>query len=262
MTAHHAAENAVLAVQHLHFARHGKTVLEIPEWQIRAGQVVGVLGPNGAGKSTLLKVVAGEWQGSGDIIFHGKPLSQWQRRALACHLAVLPQSSRLSLPFTAREVVALGAIPLSANRKQCAALVEEAMERTHAATLADALFTELSGGEQQRVQLARVLVQLAQAELSPLLLLDEPISAQDLMQQHAIMHLARELAHEQGWSVLAVLHDINFAVHYCDTLCLLRAGKKVAEGLPQHCLQPDVIEQVWGYKPQSISTAAGDRYFF
>lgn len=253
---------SVLSVSALHFARHGKTVLDIPAWQLQAGQFTGVLGPNGAGKSTFLKLLAGEWRGTGAVSFHGRSLSQWPRRELACHLAVLPQTSRLSLPFTAREVVALGAIPLSASRQQCAAIVEDAMYRAHASSLADALFTELSGGEQQRVQLARVLVQLSQAEQAPLLLLDEPISAQDLMQQHAIMHLVRDLAHEKSWAVLAVLHDINFAARYCDQLCLLRAGKIVAEGVPQQCLQPELIEQVWRYRPQPVTSAAGERFYF
>ncbi len=252
----------ILSIEQLHFSRHEKTVLDIPRWQLLAGQLVGVLGPNGAGKSTFLKLIAGEWHGTGDMYFHGRALKQWDRRELACHLAVLPQSSRLSLPFTAREVVALGGIPLSINRKQLAVLVEESMARTHAAPLADALFTELSGGEQQRVQLARVLVQLAQATLPPLLLLDEPISAQDMMQQHAIMHLAHKLAHKQGWGVLAVLHDINFAACYCDQLCVLREGKIAANGAPQDCLRPDMIEAVWRYRPKSLVSEKGDVFYF
>lgn len=252
----------ILTIEQLHFSRHEKTVLEIPAWQLAAGQFVGVLGPNGAGKSTLLKLIAGEWQGAGAIHFHAHALKQWDKRELACHLAVLPQSSRLSLPFTAREVVALGGIPLSINRKQLAVLVEEALARTHAASLADALFTELSGGEQQRVQLARVLVQLAQAKKPPLLILDEPISAQDMMQQHAIMHLAMNLAHKQGWSVLAVLHDINFAAHYCDQVCVLREGKMVTAGVPEECLRPDVIEAVWRYRPNTLLNDKGAVFYF
>jgi iron complex transport system ATP-binding protein len=255
------AEN-ILSVEQLHFSRHEKTVLEIPEWQLAAGQFVGVLGPNGAGKSTFLKLIAGEWHGTGAVNFHGRALKQWDKRDLACHLAVLPQASRLSLPFTAREVVALGGIPLSINRKQLAVLVDEAMARTHASSLADALFTELSGGEQQRVQLARVLVQLAQAKTQPLLLLDEPISAQDMMQQHAIMHLAMNLAHKQGWAVLAVLHDINFAAHYCDQVCVLREGKMVTAGAPEDCLRPDVIEAVWRYRPRSVVNDQGTVFYF
>ncbi|HNE26898.1 MAG TPA: heme ABC transporter ATP-binding protein [Pseudomonadales bacterium] len=251
-----------LAVEQLHFSRHEKTVLEIPAWHTAAGQLVGVLGPNGAGKSTLLKLLAGEWRSTGNIIFHGRRLQQWNKRELACHLAVLPQASRLSLPFTAREVVALGGIPLTINRKQLQVLVDEAMARTHASSLANALFTELSGGEQQRVQLARVLVQLAQAKLPPLLLLDEPISAQDMMQQHAIMHLAHHLAHKQGWGVLAVLHDINFAARYCDQLCILRDGKLAVDGAPQACLRPDVIEAVWRYRPTALQSETGAVFYF
>lgn len=247
----------MLSLDGLHFSRHGKTVLAIEQWQLEAGHFVGVLGPNGAGKSTFLKLIAGEWHGAGRVLLHGQPLKDWNRQALACHLAVLPQSSQLSLPFTAREVVALGAIPLTANRQQCAALVEDAMQRTHAAPLADALFVELSGGEQQRVQLARVLVQLAQAQQPPLLLLDEPISAQDLAQQHAIMQLTKELAHEQGWGVMAVLHDINFAMHYCDRLCLLKAGQLAGGGVPADCLNPDVVEKLWGYRPSQLSLDNG-----
>ncbi len=254
--------NSLLTLRDVHFSRKEKTVLEISEWHLPAAQLVGVLGPNGAGKSTFLKLIAGEWHGSGEIIFHGKPLRQWNRRELACHLAVLPQSSRLSLPFTAREVVELGGIPLTIQRKQLAVLVEEAMARTHATPLADKLFIELSGGEQQRVQLARVLVQLTQAEQPPLLLLDEPISAQDMMQQHAIMHLAHKLAHQQGWGVLAVLHDINFAARYCDQLCILREGKIVTEGAPDDCLRPDVIEAVWRYRPTSVAGENGRVFYF
>ncbi len=254
--------NTMLTLRDVHFVRHEKTVLEISEWHLSAAQLVGVLGPNGAGKSTFLKLIAGEWRGTGEMIFHGRSLQQWDRRELACHLAVLPQSSRLSLPFTAREVVALGGIPLSIQRKQLAVLVEEAMARTHATALADKLFTELSGGEQQRVQLARVLVQLTQAEQPPLLLLDEPISAQDMMQQHAIMHLAHKAAHKQGWGVLAVLHDINFAARYCDQLCILREGKIVTEGAPDACLRPDVIEAVWQYRPTLVTRDSGKAFYF
>lgn len=247
----------MLTVKHLHFSRNKKTVLAVEDWAMESGQFVGVLGPNGAGKSTFLKLIAGEWRSSGRVLFHGDTLAEWNRQALACHLAVLPQSSQLSLPFTAGEVVALGAIPLTASRQQCNRLVNEAMERTCSAHLADAMFMELSGGEQQRVQLARVLVQLAQAKQAPLLLLDEPISAQDLAQQHAMMRLARELAHEQGWGVLAVLHDINFAVRYCDSLCLLSKGKLVGHGQPDHCINPDVVETLWGHRPQRLLAEDG-----
>lgn len=251
----------LLSINHLHFSRHSKTVLDVERWQLEAGHFVGVLGPNGAGKSTFLKLIAGEWHGSGSVLLHGRALKQWQRQELACHLAVLPQSSQLSLPFTAREVVALGAIPLTANRQTCHALVEDAMQRTHATQLADALFVELSGGEQQRVQLARVLVQLAQAKQPPLLLLDEPISAQDLAQQHAVMQLVRQLAHEQGWGILAVLHDINFAVRYCDQLCLLGSGQLVGQGVSQQCINADTVEKLWGYRPQQLAADDGTAVF-
>ena len=251
----------MLSINQLHFSRQGKSVLAVEQWQLEAGNFVGVLGPNGAGKSTFLKLIAGEWHGSGSVSLHGRTLKQWQRKELACHLAVLPQSSQLSLPFTAREVVALGAIPLTANRQTCRALVDEAMKRTHAAQLADALFVELSGGEQQRVQLARALVQLSQAKQPPLLLLDEPISAQDLAQQHAMMQLLRQLAHEQGWGILAVLHDINFAVRYCDQLCLLGSGQLVGHGVPQECINASMIEKLWGYRPQQILTDHGTAIF-
>lgn len=252
----------LLAVRQLQFIRRHKTVLDIPAWTLSGGHLAGVLGPNGAGKSTFLKLITGEWHGTGSISFHGRFLKHWKPRELARHLAVLPQASRLSLSFSAREVAELGTIPLSATRQQRESWTREAMERTHTDSLADALFTELSGGEQQRVQLARVLVQLTQAEHKPLLVLDEPISAQDLMQQHAIMQLVRELAHEQGWGVLAVLHDINFASHYCDRLCLLHQGKQVIDGTPQQCLHPEIIEKVWGYRPQLVTQSTGQALFF
>lgn len=247
----------MLTATQLQCCRANRVVLELPQWQCLPGQFGVLLGPNGAGKSTLFAALAGQLPVRGEVLLHGVPLSQWTRRQLACHLAVLPQSSVISLPFTAREVVGLGLIPLRINRTQGQTLVQACMRRVGCEQLSDRLFTALSGGEQQRVQLARVLVQLAQAEQPALLLLDEPVSAQDIAQQHAVLQLARSLAHGHGWGVLAILHDINLAARYSDVVSILCDGRLLVSGAPADCLTVDIVEQGWGYRPDLLRSANG-----
>jgi len=226
----------------------GKTpCLTVSALSLKSGEVLSLMGPNGAGKSTLLKVITGELPHRGSIHFHGRRIGDWSDNERACHLGVLPQASELAFPFTAAEVVALGLIPLSIGSRQAGMLVREQMRRTDSIHLSDRLYGTLSGGERQRVHLARVMVQLSQAEQAPLLLLDEPTSAQDLGHQHQVLRLAMELAHHQGYAVLSILHDMNQAVRYSDRCGLLADGCLQAFGAPQQVLSAENIQRYWHY---------------
>ncbi|MCR9103698.1 MAG: ATP-binding cassette domain-containing protein [Gammaproteobacteria bacterium] len=237
---------------------HGGFVLQLDSWQTASGQFHALLGRNGAGKSTLLKLLAGELSHRGHIRLHGVDLSDWHPLERARHLAVMPQASRLDFGFTAAEVVALGATPLSLNWRQIRREVQRTMEFVQCSELADQSFVQLSGGEKQRVQLARCLLQLSQAEQTPLLLLDEPTSAQDLGQQHALLSRIRGLCRQSGYGVVAVLHDLNHALRYANIASLLDAGRLAGQACPFELLTTDIVERYWNYSAERVLSAGGN----
>lgn len=250
----------MLTIERLTVSRGHSHILELPQASLTAGDFIAVLGPNGAGKSSLLKVLCGEWSASqGSIHLHQKDISHWPRQLLARHLGVLPQASQLSFPFKAQEVVAIGATPLSLTRQATDEAIKRWMQATDTWQFADRLYTSLSGGEKQRVQLARVLLQLSQADDEPLLLLDEPTSAQDLGQQHHLLTLIKALCDQYNFAVISILHDLNHASRYADDVWLLHQGKLFAQGTPQQVLQPDTVMDVWGYQPERLVNSRGQQ---
>lgn len=237
-----------------------KTILSIDALNLSSGQFAAVTGPNGAGKSTLLKAISKDVSSSGKIILHNIALDQWSPLERARHVGVLPQNSQLSFPFSASEVVALGLTPLALSQREATLKVQAEMTRTDCLHLAEKPYPQLSGGEKQRVQLARVLLQLSQATKAPLLMLDEPTSAQDLGQQHALLGLSRELCKEKGYACLAILHDLNQVLHYCDHCYVLSEGKLRQQGKPEECLTPQHIASYWGYKPDRVEIKGTKRF--
>ncbi len=232
--------------------------LEVGEWRAHGGELHALLGRNGAGKSTLLRVLAGELEFTGSVRLHGRDLRDWEPAERARHLAVLPQSSRLSFGFSAAEVVRLGATPLALGWRELGREVERAMAFADCADLARQPYPRLSGGEKQRVHLARVLLQLSQAERPPLLLLDEPTSAQDLGQQHRLLAGVRDLGERRGMAVVAVLHDLNQALRYAHRCTLMDHGRPAEQGPPAAVLVPEAVCRYWGY-PASVTTDAAGR---
>lgn len=247
----------MLEVKALQLQRGTDFALDIPHWQARPGEVHAILGTNGAGKSTLLKLLSGEETCRGNVLLHDRPLEDWPSMARARHLGVLPQSNNLNFGFSAEEVVALGLTPLTLGWRQGRQIVQTMMRATNCAHLSKAKYPALSGGEQQRVHLARVLVQLSQAEREPVLLLDEPTSAQDLGQQHRLMELACEFARSQHYCIVAILHDLNLALRYADRCVLLNQGRAVAAGAPNEVVNSVNIERYWGYSPQILTSDCG-----
>lgn len=236
---------SVLSVDDVAVRLGNKWVLQQVALRVYRGELVALLGPNGAGKSSLLKVVSGE-QGfdHGQVRIAGKSLSSWRRRELARHRAVMPQRVEVNFPFTAREVVALGCPPgCRASRN---GLIDRLLGRLEVAHLADRLIATLSGGEQQRVQLARVLAQLWESPGPRLLLLDECTSALDPAQQQLVFSLLRELAIDEGYGVLAVVHDLNLAAAHADRLVVIERGRIAADGAPREVLAPELLRRVYG----------------
>ena len=215
------------------------------DFEVAAGELVGVLGPNGAGKSTLVRVlagVAGPYRGS--IRLLGDELAKLPRREIARRLAVVPQENPSDLPFTALETVLLGRHPhasgLAFESDADLALARAALERVNAGALADRPLGELSSGERQRVVVARAL-----AQATPVLLADEPTSFLDLRYQVELFDLLRALARE-GRAVVAVVHDLNLAAEYCDRVVLLAAGSVAAAGATADVLTYPHLTAVYG----------------
>ncbi len=236
-----------VAIRNLSVTLGHRRILENVSLSLKRGEFTALLGPNGTGKSTLLKALTGEIPAHGQFDLFGQPRDLWPASKLAKHLGVLPQSSSLSFNFSAQEVVELGGIGLTMPNTQLAQVVQQNMERTDVSHLAQRAYPTLSGGEKQRVHLARVLTQLEQSGENTVLLLDEPTSALDIHHQHTTLALAQSLA-RNGATVVAVLHDLNLAAQYADRLILLNQGHIVADAPPKTALQADIIEAVYHHK--------------
>ncbi|MCF1427752.1 MAG: heme ABC transporter ATP-binding protein [Shewanella sp.] len=254
---------SVLSLSGLSLSRGGKQILSDINLELMPGKFTALLGPNGAGKSSLLKCLSQDYKpDTGRIELRGKALSDWPQMKLAKELAVLPQHSGLGFAFKAKDVVAFGLYPLTLNQRQGDVLVEYWLERLDITHLSDSLYPELSGGEKQRLHLARVLVQLAQSQKPPVLLLDEPTSALDLAQQHRVLSLLRQLASGQEYTIISVLHDLNQACQYCDELVVLSQGRIAANGTPRCCMNEDLIDNVWHYRPERLNRSADIPLYF
>ncbi|NVD08875.1 heme ABC transporter ATP-binding protein [Vibrio sp. JPW-9-11-11] len=236
-----------LSGRHLSLRFGHRVVLDDINIDIHRGEVTALLGPNGAGKSTLLKLLSGEIPSDNDIRYFGIPRQQWSLNKLAKHLGMLPQHSTLSFPFLAHEVVELGAIPLEQPQKVVAALAQEKMKVTDVSHLATRPYPALSGGEKQRLHLARVLVQLAHSGEETILMLDEPTSALDLAHQQNTLRIARQLAQHSNAAVVVVLHDLNLAAQFADRMVMLHQGKIVCDAAPKQALTPELLKQVYNY---------------
>jgi iron complex transport system ATP-binding protein len=221
----------------------GRTLVDSVDLDVQPGQLVVLAGPNGAGKSTLLQLLTGELAPlHGTVILDGRDLTKWRPDELALRRAVLPQSTSAPV-LTVAETVALGRTPHRTSEATDDAAVTEALNEMGLTPWAGRMLPTLSGGEAQRVHLARVRTQLgAGSELY--CFLDEPASALDLAHQIALMERLRRWA-ERGWGVVAVLHDLNLAARFADTVALLRAGRLEAYGPPAEVLTEGLIERVF-----------------
>ena len=224
----------------------GKTLLEGVDLRLDPSRIVAVVGPNGAGKSTLLKVMAGERRPtSGTIELDGRPLGEWPAGYLAGRRAVLPQSIEVVFPFLVSEIVSLGMRPDLTARERVR-IIERALDAVELADLSTRIYGTLSGGEKQRVQLARILAQVWSRECT-YLLLDEPTSSLDLAHQLVILRLARAHA-ESGGGVLMVMHDLNLASMVADEIVALKDGSRIAAGPPSAVITDDLIAAIYGVR--------------
>ena len=242
---------APLRLDQLSYQIQQQTLVDNVSFQLNKGEFCILLGPNGAGKSSLLKLISGELGTGHNIRLFGQPRDVWPDALLAQHLAILPQQSQLSFAFTAFEVAQLGGLSLPFSQQQIQQYVNRNLAATGVAHLADRAYPTLSGGEKQRVHLARVLTQLSGAPDNSVLILDEPTAALDLAQQHKVLQLCQQLC-QQGTSVLMVLHDLNLAAQYADRILLLKQGKLMVDDTPAQALSAANIEHIYQWQVRVV----------
>jgi len=239
-------------IHQLSLSRGHRRVLKNVTMALEPGEHVGVLGANGAGKSSLLAAMAGELNESvtgGEIRLESSNISQLSAHEQATRRAVLPQQPSLSFELSVREVVQMGAYPfLQAASDEVQAWSRQALLQTDLVAHEQSPYTALSGGEQQRVQLARVLVQclaISHYQGQAYLLLDEPLSSLDPKHQFQFMQALAQLGQTQRMGVMLVLHDLNMAAQYCHRLVLLSKGEIIAQGAPRDVLTPVALKRAF-----------------
>ncbi|MFC7222966.1 heme ABC transporter ATP-binding protein [Halalkalicoccus sp. GCM10025322] len=213
----------------------GVRILDSISAHVGEGRFVGLVGPNGAGKSTLLRTIGAVLSpDAGSVVLDDEDLHDLSSRAASRRVAAVPQDTNLSFDFDVRDVVAMGRTPyrsrLRPGDEAGDAMVERALERTETEEFADRSIGSISGGERQRVILARAL-----AQDTPVLLLDEPTASLDINHQLRTLELVRDLV-DDGKTVIAAIHDLNLAAHYCDELVLLADGRVLESGPPERVL--------------------------
>ena len=240
------AQDPILDARGLGFAVPGRQILHGIDLSVGRGAVAALVGHNGSGKSTLIKLLARQLRPStGSIAFEGRPIEELGSREFSRKIAYLPQDLTTASGMTVRELVACGRYPwhgaLGRFTEDDAAKVSEAIALTHLATLADRMVETLSGGERQRAWIAMLLAQDADC-----LLLDEPISALDITHQIDVLALVQNLARQRSLSVAVVLHDINMAARFCDSIHALKGGRIIASGPPAEMMTGEILKDIYG----------------
>jgi ABC-type cobalamin/Fe3+-siderophores transport system ATPase subunit len=234
----------MLKIQNLSVSYGPRHVLHDISLNVQSGEILALIGPNGAGKSTLIRAASGVIPCTGHISTNGDDFASLSVLQRARLVATVPQAVSMPPAYTVWETVLFGRTPylgfLGQPSPKDEDIVRESLQRVSALPFADRRVGELSGGEQQRILLARALCQA-----TPILLLDEPTTHLDLQYQVSLLELISELAHKDNLAVLVALHDLNLAAHYADRIALMVAGNIKATGTPKEVLQPELIAEAY-----------------
>lgn len=237
----------MLSARNVSVVRNGAKLVCSVSLDVQPGEIVSMIGANGAGKTTLLRALLGELPfAEGEVFIDGRPIQSMPANLLAQSVGLLSQQSRLQFPLLAEEVVALGRLPHATGAKSDARVVAQALALMDLTYAAKRPFPLLSGGEQQRVQLARVLAQIWPLKVgSPrLLVLDEPTVSLDLGHKQAFMQVVKQFA-QTGVAVLMVEHDLQLVAHYSDRLLALECGQSVAFGSVRDQLTAPLVQTLF-----------------
>jgi len=250
-----------LSAEQLGFSYDSGLVLSGISFDLNQGEIIGVIGPNGSGKSTLIRLLSGVLKpDSGKIIIFSKAIASYSRKELAQKLAVIPQQTELAFPYRVLEVVLMGRAPyLSRFQLESAKDLEialQALSQTGCLGLESRRIDEVSGGERQRVILAKALAQEPE-----IILADEPTAHLDLEHQIKFMRLISELREKRKISVLFTTHDLNLASIFADRILVLDQGRLAGLGTPKEVLKPELMSKIYHLKLKQISGIYQNRPF-
>lgn len=239
----------MLEAQNISYAHRKFSILEGIDVSVNHGELLVIVGPNGAGKSTLLSVLANELGKKDEsIFFKKKSFREWDDKELAHSKAKFSQNNSYDIPLTVNNVVMMGRYPYfnSTPRKIDEEAVIKAMQETDVNHLAQRDYNSLSGGEKQRVHLARVLTQLDNDVEHTLVFLDEPLNNLDVLHQHRIMQTIKKFT-QKGNTAIMILHDLNLAAQFADRVMLLKKGKIVSHDVPAKVFTRETISTVYNF---------------
>ncbi|MBI4529342.1 MAG: ABC transporter ATP-binding protein [Deltaproteobacteria bacterium] len=249
--------SGAIQIRDLIFAYGDRPVLDGISLSVERGEMVAILGPNGSGKTTLLKILSRVLAGTGKVQFNGMNIESYGRRELSRLFAVVPQESQINFPFTVAEIVLMGRAshhsPLVFEGEKDLEVARKSMQLTDTLSLADRYLHELSGGEKQRVIIARALAQEPE-----ILLLDEPSAFLDIKHQIQILELVRRLNRERGLTVLSAFHDLNLASLFFPRLVFLSNGEIYRDGAAKDVLTEKTIYEVYGIKVRVEWDSSGE----
>jgi len=247
-----------LRILDLSFSYDSVNALQKLSLCVKEGEILGVIGPNGSGKTTLIKCINRKLKAKiGAVLVDDKNISQMTHKEIAKNIGVVPQISSITFPFTVFDIVMMGRYShigrLSTENINDEFIVNRCLELTGIKHLTDRLITEISGGEYQKVIIARAL-----AQEPKILLLDEPILHLDINYQIEILDLVKNLTREKKLTVVMVLHDLNLAARYNDKTVLLKRGKIYASGKPENVIGIENIREVYGIEVEIGRSSKGN----
>lgn len=242
-----------LALRNVSFEIDGTYLLNQVSVDIRPACITALIGPNGAGKTTLLRTASGELVAD-DVMLDGQPISDIALEVRAQRIAFLTQSSALDFPFTGLEVMHMGRIPHLTGAIHDRGVVEEVVDKCDLGSLSQRIYTTLSGGEKQRIQIGRILCQVWDDLQSAYVLFDEPTAALDLAHQLTFFNIIQMLR-DCGAAVVVVLHDINLASKFADQICVLASGEVLATGSPSEVINAGNIGKAFGVSIDTLGSS-------
>ncbi len=245
----------MLQAKDISYKKNAFNIIDAIDFECNQGELIGILGPNGAGKSSFLSILANEFHQKGNqVIFKNNEYKKWDSKELPKHKAKFSQNNNSDIPLKVFDVIMMGRYPYFDNNpsQDDEDAVLYSMKKTDTESLSNFEYNHLSGGEKQRVHLARVIAQLENGNSNKILFLDEPLNNLDVLHQHNFLKYIKEFTN-RGNSALVVLHDLNLAAQFTDKILLLKKGKKVSFDTPEKVLTQEIISDVYNY-PCTLTT--------
>ncbi|WP_343603696.1 ATP-binding cassette domain-containing protein [Fluviicola sp.] len=256
----------MIEAKNISFAVKGRHILHPVDFKTDKEEFIVILGPNGAGKSTLVKMLSsGANRSSGSISYYGKELKDWTLEGLSRYRAYMHQESMIASNFTVREVLEMARYRHPESKAGFnQQVIERIVSELNLENLLDQEFNFLSGGEKQRVQFGRVLLQLeSEGEIQPIkyLFLDEPLNNLDVRYQIELLRYARKFVDDKRGSVIIVMHDINLCYQYADRVLLMQKGKLILDGTVDEVMTPQVLSETYQIELEQVRSLDGEIFY-